>query len=274
MSSSNNIKPKIAFIDSGVGGLSIVSEFAKTYQGRAELAYFLDQEGYPYGSKDESFLCYHLLKYLKKVRGVFDFDLLVVACNTASTVALELIRKEISCPIVGVVPAIKVAADLKECGVKAILVTELSSRQGYLQRLINDFGEHQESFRIVPCQGLVGIAESYLLFGRIENDLLARELEPLKQIPNLSSVVLGCTHFPILKNQIAQILGEKVKIIDSNSAVAKRIAALLNLQVAEGSKFQSVEFYNSKTSYHGFSYFKITQKTGLSPSLVTSFNLN
>lgn len=267
---NNRERPKIGFFDSGVGGLSVFSEFADLYGDQVDYYYFLDQNGFPYGKKSETEIKDLILSYLIKVVNALSIDLVVIACNTASTVALDAVRSVLKIPVVGVVPAIKVAAETQLNGSCAILLTELAARQPYVRKLISKFGQGKK-FEIIPAAGLVDEAESFVLDGKVDIDKIRHSLKRLFEISDLESVVLGCTHFPCLKNLISDLIGREIVIIDSGKAVAVRAGALLNLSENQSKEKMSLTIINNVTSFHAIKYLGFSQKMNIFSCVVSSF---
>ena len=240
--------PKILFFDSGMGGLSVLSEVRKLNPGAAYY-YLFDHEGFPYGQKSESYLVARVETLLSRVSAVLAPDLIVIACNTASTVVLDQIRPHFSrIPIVGVVPAIKTAGQLSHKRKIALLATPGTVKRAYIDFLINEFAYDCKVQR-VGTEDLVRLAESALLnackahdtligsgFKYCSREALERVLEPITSLrveEKPDTVVLGCTHFPLLREQICAILGPEVTLVDSGEAIGRRVQTILQRLAAD-----------------------------------------
>jgi glutamate racemase len=214
----------IGVFDSGVGGLSILKEL----QGRLpneSYIFFADQKNVPYGGKTKEelvALTFKIMEFLTAQK----IKLAVVACNTASCHALEELREAFPIPIVGVVPAIKPAVEQTKTGKIALISTPATAKSSYVTELINKYANNVEVLRI-GCAGLEDVVETGQLHGPRTYELLNKYVLPLKQ-EGIDHVVLGCTHYPFLKEEIATILGPEVTLIDSGKAVALRVEYLLN----------------------------------------------
>lgn len=239
--------PKILFFDSGMGGLSVLREVVKL-NPQCAYYYLFDHECFPYGNKSEDFLQERVAFLLNEAIKVLHPDLIVIACNTASTTALPRIRSMFSMPIVGVVPAIKPASKLSKKKCIALLATPGTVKRRYTEFLINEFAYDCKVIK-VGTESLVRLAESAMLklceidpasYGKdslLRKDCDGCDMQSLEEIlePILSLsiddkpdvVILGCTHFPLLKKQIAKVLGENIILVDSGAAIARRVEQLL-----------------------------------------------
>lgn len=233
--------PKILFFDSGLGGLSV---FKETFALNSQAAYYylFDHECFPYGKKSESFLNKRVMTLLHGLNELVKPDLIVIACNTASTTVLVKLREVFSIPIVGVVPAIKPAATMSQSHYIALLATPGTVDRAYTDFLINEFAYDCKVLKI-GSQELVTLAEESLLNASIahsplygsgwrfcDRDKLEVILQPLLSLPEEQrpdTVVLGCTHFPLLREQIQSLLGEHITLVDSGFAIARRVQSLL-----------------------------------------------
>ncbi|MDO8487590.1 MAG: glutamate racemase [Candidatus Curtissbacteria bacterium] len=214
-------KRPIGLFDSGVGGLSVLLEIAKILPNE-NFIFLADQLNVPYGGKTKRELedlteriTYFLMK--KKIKA------LVVACNTATCYALDYLRFNFDIPIVGVVPAVKPSAKLTKTGKIAIMSTPATAKSAYLASLIVEFGKHK-NFLKLGCDGLEDAVET--LDTNALEKLLDKYCAQIKKF-GADVVILGCTHFPFLKEDIKKRLGPNVKVIDSGQAIARRVKYLL-----------------------------------------------
>lgn len=219
---------RVLFFDSGVGGLSV---FAEVKKACPELAYdyLFDNACFPYGDKSEDFLIDRVEHLLTLASERFKPNLIVVACNTASTVALPEVRRRISLPIVGVVPAIKPAAKLTKKGIIGLLATPGTVKRQYTANLIHDFA-HGVKVLSIGSGDLARIAE--LKLSGVKPDLaeIAGILSPWLNLPEADKpdvVVLGCTHYPLLRPELEKVLGPEITLVDSGMAIARRVVSLL-----------------------------------------------
>ncbi len=223
---------RILVFDSGVGGLSILSALKKNpdiAKNTHEWLFCSDNAFFPYGLKKEDELITRVTAVLYTLHAQYQPDIIVLACNTASTVALDAARKKLAIPIVGVVPAIKPAAQLTQSGCIGLLATPGTISRAYTQQLIDDFASHCRVIR-VGSNEMVWMAEQYLRTGMVDHSELHRILTPLRTAiaqKKLDTVVLACTHFPLLSDCLREQLPEIKYWIDSSDAVARRVAWLL-----------------------------------------------
>ncbi|HCG8253923.1 TPA: glutamate racemase [Vibrio parahaemolyticus] len=216
-------KKKVLVFDSGVGGLSV---FQEIHQLLPHLDYFylFDNEAYPYGELDQNVLISRVNQLVSALVAEHHIDIVVIACNTASTIVLPPLRDNLLVPVVGVVPAIKPASLLATQGVGLIATPATVTRQ-YTHELIRDFAQGKP-VELLGSTRLVDMAEEKLRGESVPLDELKSILSPLCN--KVDVAVLGCTHFPLIKNEIQQVLGSNVVLIDSGEAIARRVKALLS----------------------------------------------
>jgi len=217
--------PRVLVFDSGVGGLSILAEI-RARVPHCELVYACDNGAFPYGTKGEEELVTRVDWVLKALIRATAPDIVVVACNTASTVALPHVRAHFQKPVVGVVPAIKPAAKLTQSGVIGLLATPATVARPYTLGLIADFASHCTVHRLGSAR-LVQIAEDKLR-GQTPNTAEIRDIiSPLFADPALDTLVLACTHFPLLRAELEAAAPRPVQWVDSGEAIARRVLDLL-----------------------------------------------
>ena len=213
----------ILFFDSGVGGLSVLAP-TRALLPSAAIVYAADSAGFPYGTKTEAELAARVPAILGRLVERFRPRLAVIACNTASTIALDHARAALDLPIVGTVPAIKPAAELSKTRVIAVLGTEATVRQPYVDNLAAQFAADCTIIRHGSA-ALVAFAEAKLAGAAIDPADVAAAIAPLRQAEDLDTVVLACTHFPLLADELAAAL-PLVRFIDGGPGIARRIAYL------------------------------------------------
>lgn len=214
--------------DSGVGGLSVVEELRKIAPD-LYLSYVADDEFRPYGDKSEAQLKSRLPGLLQTLCLMLDPDIIVLACNTASTTALAEIRAVVNLPVVGVVPAIKPAAEQSQTKAIAVLGTPGTVRRRYVDKLITDFAKGCQ-VKLHGSTELVNFAEQKLIGQAIPVDRVKAEIAPLFAGPagnKLDTIVLACTHFPLLREDLEKAAPRKLNWIDSGSAIARRTRSIL-----------------------------------------------
>ena len=217
--------PKVLVFDSGVGGLSVLAELRQRLP-QCQLLFACDNEAFPYGTKDEATLVARVEKVLMALVERVAPDIVVLACNSASTLALPRVRSRLSIPVVGVVPAIKPAAVLSRNKCIGLLATPGTVRRTYTQQLIDDFASDCRVIR-VGSNELVSLAEQKLRGETIPTTLLEEVLAPMLAEPALDTVVLACTHFPLLRDELDRAAGRPISWVDSGEAIARRVASLL-----------------------------------------------
>jgi len=210
--------------DSGVGGLS-VSAAIRCRMPWLSLGYVCDNSALPYGTKDDAWLVERIADVCSRTCELARPRALVVACNTASTLALEALRQRLSIPVIGTVPAIKPAAALSQRRVIGLLATSATVQRPYLDRLIETYAADCRVVR-VAADALVIEAEHLLKGQAVDAAKLRLAVEPLRVAKNLDIVVLGCTHFPLLRRRLEPLMPH-VHWLDSGDAIARRLAVVL-----------------------------------------------
>ncbi|WED26582.1 glutamate racemase [Vibrio sp. DW001] len=232
----------ILIFDSGVGGLSVYQEVCKELPN-ANYIYLFDDKGYPYGELDPDTLIERVNDMVRYATQRHRVDVIVIACNTASTIVLPSLRESFSIPVVGVVPAIKPASLISNIAV-GLIATPATVKREYTQTLIKHYLS-SVPIKLLGSTELVDMAENKLKGKPVCMESLACVLKPL--IGKIDVAVLGCTHFPLLRDEIKQVLGNKVQIIDSGAAIARRVVSLINFNHDMKSKREMVA-YNSASS--------------------------
>ncbi len=218
--------PTLLIIDSGVGGLSIAQEVRQLVPN-SQYFYVADNAAFPYGILTEEALVRRLLQLIPPLVTKLVPDLVIVACNTASTAALAALREVVTVPVVGVVPAIKPAAISSKSKQIALLATPGTISSPYTDNLIRQFAQGCQVMKLAS-NALVLQAEKKLQGESINLEDIARELSPLLEKSILiDTLVLGCTHFPLLKGEMAAVLPDSIELMDSGAAIAKRAQQLL-----------------------------------------------
>ena len=217
----------LLFFDSGMGGLSVLAP-TRALLPQAPLVYVADSAGFPYGTRSEAEIAARVPALLGRLAERYDPRLIVIACNTASTIALQHVRAALDVPIVGTVPAIKPAASMSRTRVIGVLGTEATVRQPY----VDDLAARHASDCVVLRYGsaaLVAIAEASLAGETPDSDRVAAELAGLFAQPGgnrIDVVVNACTHFPLLAAELAAAAPKDVRFIDGGPGIARRVAHL------------------------------------------------
>ena len=214
----------IGIFDSGVGGMTVARAIEQALPDQ-RLVYFGDLARTPYGSKSPETISRYSCQNVDFLlaRGA---KLIVVACNSAASVASELLRNSYQVPIFEVIgPAVEQAVAGSAHGRVGVIGTRATIRSGVYERLIQ---EQAPDFKVfsAPCPLLVPLVEEGWLDKRETKMILRRYLAPLKQ-QQVDTLVLGCTHYPLLKELIQRRIGKRVKVIDSSRALAADLKSYL-----------------------------------------------
>ena len=215
---------KALVFDSGVGGFSIFQQIRQAVPG-LESCYLMDNQLFPYGMQPDDVLIERIVTLCQRACELEDIDIIVIACNTASTLALPALREVFDIPIVGVVPAIKTAALQSKNRHIALLATPATIDRPYIDQLIEDHAEGCKVERI-GSSGLVELAEDYWFSQQLDTHALKNLLLPWVEDEGLDQIVLGCTHFPLLSKEISKLYPH-IGLIDSGQAIARRICFIL-----------------------------------------------
>ncbi|MCM1495179.1 MAG: glutamate racemase [Bacteroides sp.] len=217
----------IGVFDSGVGGLTVVKEIMRQLPGE-NMIYFGDTARVPYGSKSKK----TVLKYSRQIVHFLrqkEVKAIVVACNTASALALDDIREEIDIPIIGVVePGARMAAESTKTNTVGIIGTESTIKSGIYSKLLRRLNA-EITVVARACPLFVPLVEEGLLEDRITEDVIERYLHELKEY-GIDSLILGCTHYPLIRNAIKRYMGGEVTLVNPAYETAKSLKAMLTGQ--------------------------------------------
>jgi glutamate racemase len=221
-------QPTILVFDSGLGGLTVYREIVKA-RPDAAFVYVADDAFFPYGKHGEDVLAARIVPLMGELIEAHRPDLLVIACNTASTLVMPHLRERYSQPFVGTVPAIKPACAGSRSRMVSVLGTEATVKREYTRKLIRDFAGNCE-VALVGSGRLAALAEA-ALNGEIVNDAdILREIEPCfrtRDGARTDTVVLACTHYPLLLERLRELAPWPVDWIDPAPAIARRVGTLL-----------------------------------------------
>ena len=229
-SATANIPPAdapILFFDSGIGGLSVLGPVQKLLP-KAPIVYVADNGGFPYGTKTEVEIAARVPALLGRLAERFAPRLIVIACNTASTIALAHVRAALDLPIVGTVPAIKPAATQSKTRVIGVLGTNATVRQPYVDRLSAEFAADCLVLRHGSAE-LVAAAEAKLRGETPDPAIFERAIHGLMDQPGgekLDTVVLSCTHFPLVEPELAAVTPHPMSFVHGGEGIARRVAYL------------------------------------------------
>ena len=216
----------LLFFDSGVGGLSVLAP-TRALLPNAPIVYAADNAGFPYGRRSDADLAERVPAILAKLVERFEPRLVVIACNTASTIALDHARAALDIPVVGTVPAIKPAAEMSKSRVIGVLGTEATVRQPYVDDLSARFAADCTVIRHGSPE-LVELAEAKLAGSYVSVEEVRDAIAPMLEQPHgdaMDVMVLACTHFPLLADEIAAAY-PSIEQVDGGPGIARRVAYL------------------------------------------------
>lgn len=220
--STQAIKPSerpIAVFDSGVGGISVLKHIHALLP-HEQLLYMADSKYAPYGSKSSEEIrtrCFEIAEFLI-AQGA---KVLVVACNTATAAAIDAMREKYTLPIIGMEPAVKPAAEASKNGIIGVLATTGTLKSAQFAALLESYGRNVEVVT-QACVGLVECIERGELSAAGTKDLIRQYCAPLL-LKGADTIVLGCTHYPFVREVIADVVGQGITLIDTGAAVANQL---------------------------------------------------
>jgi glutamate racemase len=241
--------PTILVFDSGLGGLTVFRE-TKVARADARFVYLADDAGFPYGDLTEDKLVARVTEVLADAVGRHKPDLVVVACNTASTLALAQLRSRFAVPFVGTVPAIKPACARSKSRRVAVLGTQATVGREYTRTLIREFADGCD-VHLVGSQRLAWYAEAELAGEAVGDDALKAETVGCfinADGRRTDTIVLACTHYPLLLDRFRAVAPWNVDWLDPAPAIARRVAELLRERPLHSvSSAPVIEFTSKRT---------------------------
>lgn len=247
-----NIFPTILILDSGIGGLSVYSK-VKQLLPNINYIYVFDNVGFPYGEKSDNFIVERIINIVDTIirKYYFQISLVIIACNTASIVSLPMLRMNFSSiPIVGVVPAVKTASILTKNGTIGILATRSTIKSVYVYQLFRQFASTCR-IKMLGSNDLVLLSEAKLQGQSICLSNLYYFLKPWLNdnfaLPD--TIILGCTHFAFLKNELQSIFPSNVIFIDSSLAIARQVNFLLKQILPQNIMFTKINLKNNNIAF-------------------------
>jgi glutamate racemase len=224
----------ILMFDSGLGGLTVYREVAAA-RPDADYVYVADDAAFPYGDLEETALVRRVVELMGELIAAHHPDLVVIPCNTASTIVLPDLRKKFAVPFVGTVPAIKPACAASVTRRVSVLGTEATVQREYTRALIRDYAQDCE-VALVGSTKLAGYAEAELDGAPVGDAEIRTELAPCFRDDGkrTDTIVLACTHYPLLLHRLRQLAPWPVNFIDPAPAIARRVVALLGPGPAPG----------------------------------------
>ena len=220
--------PIVLLFDSGLGGLTVHREVVRA-RPDARYIYAADDAFFPYGKQQEADLVNRVLSVINDLIDAHRPDLVVVACNTASTLVLPQLRERFEVPFVGTVPAIKPACAASKSRLVTVLGTEATVRREYTHALIRDFADGC-AINLVGSPRLAELAETVLHGSEVTDAEIATEIAPCfveAESGRTDTVVLACTHYPLLIERLRRLAAWPVTFMDPAPAIARRVTDLL-----------------------------------------------
>jgi glutamate racemase len=241
---------KIGFFDSGIGGLTVLKEALKILPNE-EYLYFSDGKNAPYGTKTKEQvrdLVFVAIDFLVKKKA----EIIVIACNTATSVCIDELRQKYTLPIIGMEPAVKPAVAIATDKRVLVFATELTLKLEKFQNLLEKV-DTQQQVDYLPLQKLVTFAEDF----EFQNPEIQTYLETKFKSVDWSkyrAVVLGCTHFPFFKNLIASLIPAEIQILDGNLGTVKNMQKKCVELALKPSLKGSIKYYRSGKRMKKFSF--------------------
>jgi glutamate racemase len=220
--------PRALVFDSGLGGLTVLAEIRRL-RPDVDIVYVADDAAFPYGRLGEAALVARVETVMERTIAAFSPDIVVVACSTASTLALPRLRAAYPQPFVGVVPAIKPAAKASRSGLISVLATRGTVARDYTRALVRDHAAHCE-VTLVGSAKLAPIAERAMRGEAVDDGEIADEIAPCfveARDERTDHIVLACTHFPLVVGALERLAPWPVVFVDPAAAIAQRLGSLL-----------------------------------------------
>lgn len=222
------LSPSVLVFDSGIGGLSVLKEL-RILLPSMRYIYVADDAGFPYGAWDEADLLLRMTRLFSKLIDTYHPGMIVIGCNTASTLAIEKLRETFPNQIfVGTVPAVKPAAERTHSGLVSVLATPGTVKRQYTRDLIKQYASKCH-VRLVGSEKLAALAETYMRHGYVDEQAVKAEAAPCfveHGDQRTDIVVLACTHYPFLVNRLRKTAPWPVDWIDTSEAIARRALSL------------------------------------------------
>lgn len=231
----------IGVFDSGIGGLSVLSKIVEILPNE-EYIYYADTNHVPYGTKTNE----QIKEYVKEAVQFLiqkNVKAIVIACNTATSIAIEYLRKKYSIPIIGIEPAAKPAVENRNNKKVLLMATPVTVREEKLKELLKTV-DTSHSVDLIAMPGLVQFAEKQDFTSKEVGDYIKKQLKDYN-LKEYSELVLGCTHFPFFKDILSELLPKGIQIIDGSVGVANRLKSVLQNKEAIGNNQLKITYYYS-----------------------------
>ncbi|WP_343154213.1 glutamate racemase [Buchnera aphidicola] len=230
--------------DSGVGGLSILENIKNNFP-KINYIYLLDNEGFPYGEKKESFIIQRSINIINTIQKLYPINIVIIACNTASTISLSILKKHFDIPIIGVLPSLTKAKKITKNNIIGFIATKATIKSVYTQNILSKY-IHYEKIKVIATNKLAEIAEKKIKKLPISNLELKKVFNSwIISISQPDTIYLGCTHFTFLKNEIQNIFKKPINFVETHDKVTRMVK-----------KFFLNNKYNQKIKKNIFLYSK------------------
>ncbi|MFD0768323.1 glutamate racemase [Bacillus sp. CGMCC 1.60114] len=234
---------RIGFLDSGIGGITVLHQSLK-FLPNEDYIFYADTLHVPYGEKPKEEVKQYIFDAVDFIANQ-DVKALVIACNTATSIAVEDLRKKYDFPILGIEPAVKPAVQNSEEKRKKVLVlaTKLTLKEEKFQNLVKSIDNH-DIVESLPLPGLVQFAEEFEFSEDKVLPYLRQQLS-IFDLKQFGTIVLGCTHFPYFKSSLQKLLDEDVDIIDGSVGTAKNLKRILEENDQMNNGTGNISFFKS-----------------------------
>jgi len=251
-----------AFLDSGTGGIPYMLSLNEKLP-EASCLYLGDTEHFPYGEKSSEEVTLCASKAIKKIIDLWAPKAIVVACNTISVTALDALRKNFpSIPIIGTVPAIKVASQVTKNKKIGLLATRATVNHPYCKKLIDEFAGDCQVFNRADPDLIDFVEKRYFKAGKEERLAAVKEAAQYFKKNDCDTVILGCTHFTHIAEEMRQACGPKIKVVDSRDGVANQAIRKIHQEleskneVKDSVKIENLTFFVTKADDQEISEYK------------------
>jgi len=205
----------------------------------------LDNQFFPYGNKGEIFIIKRSIKIIKKIKKIYPIKIIIIACNTISTISLNILKKKFNIPIIGVLPSIKPAIHAKQNKFIGLIATPATINSKYVQKIL--FQHSNYNINVIATNKLAKIAEKKIRKNYINDADLRRIFYPwIYFYQKIDTIILGCTHFSILKKEIEKILKKKIKFIHPENALCFHIKKYSKMIIKDQKIKKNIFFYSEK----------------------------
>jgi len=214
----------VLIFDSGVGGLSVLKNIKKILP-KMHYIYILDNEAFPYGNKTEFFIVQRSIKIINTVKNIYPINIVVIACNTVSTIALSILKSKFSFPIIGIFPDIKTAKKITKNKIIGLIATKATMNSSYIKKTIYK-NISKNTIQVIGTNKLASISEKKIRGIEVSQNKLKNIFKSWIDLPvHPDTIILGCTHFSLLEKEIKKILYKTSSIyfIDSIQTVTSQI---------------------------------------------------